>query len=491
VGGLADVGTLIATDAGLTEQWRTSGIAAGERLGAVFPDTFNTGPDPIFFDSGADTNGLTNNGSIVKVSQDTGAEILRVAGTKDNEFLGSDRTNLAGNDVLIRSDSADVGGLVDAGRAFIIGEAGGGAGPAGNVNFGDGLGSSQNVSVGSVLTVLNSGGHLILQANTDITLALGANLLVSAGGTGGDLTLQAGRSVVLNADIFTDNGDLTVVANETAANGVVTADRVAGAAHITQAPGSSIDTGMGDLTLTIANGAGRAGAQAQGGEISVSNLSGYNVALNNFGSDGSVEVSGAGTSTGALVHAMDTLTVDAGDLSVLAGNQSGESAVLKGGNLVDIHTRGDVRVAGGTASHAFALVESLLGNVMIEAGDLLFPGTVSLIQGSGLDADAVIVAGEGLGTVHIQAQSCVGCERIVAPPFGNGATDAGIYAGEVVIETRVSGAQELIDASINAVTSPILSMLSGEGGAGQVPSAPGDGAESGGDEEDEELQCSG
>jgi hypothetical protein len=101
------------------------------------------------------------------------------------------------------------------------------------------------------------------------------------------------------------------------------------------------------------------------------------------------------------------------------------------------------------------------------------------------------VAGEGLGTVHIQAQSCIGCARIVASPFGNGVTDAGIYAGEVVIETRVSGAQELIDASINAVTSPILSMLSGEGGPGQAPSAPGDGAESGGDEEDEELQCSG
>jgi len=57
-------------------------------------------------------------------------------------------------------------------------------------------------------------------------LSAGADINVNALGSGGNLTIHAGRSVTLNANITTDNGDLTVLANH---SGAVDADRDPGA----------------------------------------------------------------------------------------------------------------------------------------------------------------------------------------------------------------------------------------------------------------------
>src|SRR5207302_1011460 len=65
---------------------------------------------------------------------------------------------------------------------------------------------------------LNPGTAVVLQASNDITV--NSPITVSAGGNGGALTLQAGRSIVLNASITTDNGALTLIANDQLANGV-------------------------------------------------------------------------------------------------------------------------------------------------------------------------------------------------------------------------------------------------------------------------------
>lgn len=98
----------------------------------------------------------------------------------------------------------------------------------------------------SVLTqVLNTGTAVVLQASNDITV--NSPITVSAGGNGGDLTLQAGRSILLNANINTDGGDLTLIANDLLANGVIDGNRAAGAAVITMANGTTINTGAGAL----------------------------------------------------------------------------------------------------------------------------------------------------------------------------------------------------------------------------------------------------
>lgn len=483
VGGLVDVGTLVVTDPNLVEVGRSNGQSAGELLGAVSPDTFSTGPDPIFFDQFADTNGLINNGSIVKVSQDTGQVLLRIAGTESNERLGGDRTNLNGDDVLVASENADFGGLVDSGRVFLISDTAGGGGLSGNQLFADGLGSSQAVAAGSILSILDSGADLVLQANSDILLALGADLFVNAGGSGGNLTLQAGRSVTLNASIDTDNGDLKIVANETSANGVVTSDRAEGPANIIQAAGTMIDTGTGNLSIIIADGAGRTGARAEGGVMQLQNLFGNNISLINKGSHGLIEVT-AGLSS-ALVSAQSVLNITAGDLLVQGGDFSAGFAHLDGGSQLDIEVLRSVLLAGGSGGNASAILESHTGNVSIIAGSLQLPGSVTLMAGSGVDADALVAANHGEGSVTVTAGECVNCDLLDVSPFSNLVSDDGVFAAELLFNQLVGTA-----AQTSVAIDAVVSMLPGEEPIPSVVDPPvteGSGAE---DDEDE-LLCSG
>jgi filamentous hemagglutinin family protein len=179
-----------------------------------------------------------------------------------NSLVGSARFDQIGNGgitalsdgrALVSSPSWDSANLADAGRADIIG------GPIGG--FSNPLSYTFNPSADSLLavdaitTMLNAGTNVVLQANNDITLstALTAN---NPGGNGGALTFQAGRSVFLNGSITSDNGDLTVIANDQAANGVVDAYRDAGEATIAMAPGTTIDAGTGAVLLALRDGAG-------------------------------------------------------------------------------------------------------------------------------------------------------------------------------------------------------------------------------------------
>ncbi len=135
-----------------------------------------------------------------------------------------------------------------AGRVFLIDPAGA-ASPVGNVSFSDSQGSSLTISAQDLANAL-AGGAIILQASNDIILDPGADVIVNANGQGGDLTLQAGRSILLNANITTDNGKLVLIANDP---GAVTGDRVAGNALIQQAAGATIDTGTGNLEIIMSN----------------------------------------------------------------------------------------------------------------------------------------------------------------------------------------------------------------------------------------------
>ena len=91
-------------------------------------------------------------------------------------------------------------------------------------NYARGLAQSVTVTPQFLTSTLNSDTAVVLQASNDITVNSPITVM-TAGGNGGALTLQAGRSVVLDASITTDNGSLTLIANDQLANGVVDAER--------------------------------------------------------------------------------------------------------------------------------------------------------------------------------------------------------------------------------------------------------------------------
>lgn len=101
------------------------------------------------------------------------------------------------------------------------------------------------VTPGSITALLNAGTDVTLQANNDITVT--ENVIASnTSGDGGDFTLQAGRHINLNANIFTDNGNFTALAGDTNALSQYVSS---GTPTITIASGKTINVGTGIIKL--------------------------------------------------------------------------------------------------------------------------------------------------------------------------------------------------------------------------------------------------
>jgi filamentous hemagglutinin family protein len=108
--------------------------------------------------------------------------------------------------------------------------------------------SNSSITPLSITNILDTGTALTLQANNDITV--NDDVIVdnpTANANGGAFTLQAGRSIAVNAEISTDGGNLTLVADETVANGVISANRDSGAAAITLT-NATINSGILKMT---------------------------------------------------------------------------------------------------------------------------------------------------------------------------------------------------------------------------------------------------
>ena len=176
---------------------------------------------------------------------------------------------------------------VSGGRLMLVDVSTTGGTAIGRLSFTNQPGGDVTIRGIDVATALAT-ANLVLEANNDITLVTGTNITV--GGTRAHaLTLRAGRGVLLNGNITTANGDLTVIANEqintgSAATGVVAANRDQGRADIQMAAGTVIDAGTGDVRLEIHDGRRAAKASAgfnPGGDIAARDIRGANIALLN------------------------------------------------------------------------------------------------------------------------------------------------------------------------------------------------------------------
>ncbi len=98
---------------------------------------------------------------------------------------------------------------------------------------------------------LDAGADVTVQSNDDIIVD--SPIIESSPDTGGSLTLDAGRSILIDANIDTAGGNLALTANDTLADGVVDSERDLGNADITEQSGVTIDTGGGALSVDLMN----------------------------------------------------------------------------------------------------------------------------------------------------------------------------------------------------------------------------------------------
>lgn len=204
----------------------------------------------------ADATVAGDGGSVVvwsdEVTRFNGTISARGAGTGDGGIA-----EVSGKDVLLYDGFTDLRAQQGAKGTLLLDpkniriEAAGVDPIPGDTTFGDASAADRTFTPATVVTALD-GADLVLQANNDITVVDAIDASGNAGD--GSLTLQAGRSVAIEADI-TLKGSFSATANDTDGT-LVAAERDAGPATITMSPGTTIDTSAngGNITLRVLEG---------------------------------------------------------------------------------------------------------------------------------------------------------------------------------------------------------------------------------------------
>jgi len=197
-------------------------------------------------------------------------------------------------------------------------------GAVGDIGYGDNPGGVSHLYSADLVSLLGSGTSVSLKASQDIEWnTFSAVVTRPFNQAAGALSLAAGRSATLNGVFGTADADWSIVANDTAAHGVVDSERGAGAAQISLG-GANFINSNGKLALTLSDGAGNTERDAGG------------IFLGRYGGNGLSATIAPGATNGGLAPYI-TLTGDvtvAGDIT-LTGNLSvsAASATLSGNRV--------------------------------------------------------------------------------------------------------------------------------------------------------------
>ena len=163
--------------------------------------------------------------------------------------------------------------------------------------------NSVTVNAYEIADLLNRGTNLTLQASNDITVSSAVQVAGFAQSPG-DLTLQAGRSLLVNQSLRTEGGDITLIANDTVANGVVDSQRDSGAATIAIGSATLVNAGSGDVSLFLRNSTDKTNNTS--GDISLAanaQITGNTVTIRNAGPTSGSDITLA---AGASINASAT-----------------------------------------------------------------------------------------------------------------------------------------------------------------------------------------
>ncbi|WP_148276504.1 YDG domain-containing protein [Sphingobium sp. SYK-6] len=327
-----------------------------------------------------------------------------------------------------------------------------------------------NVSAASLAALLAAGTNLTLQASNDISLTA-ALAVDNPLGDGGDLTLQAGRSILLNAtSITTDNGDLSLIGNDRLANGVVDAYRDSGNAVITMASGVSINAGSGAVSIDLRDGAGKSNSGS--GDITLRAITAGSLDVINSGSAGDILLQGNITTSGAqdylserdlklasstnlTVTGAATLSIDAARQVLLLTGSKIENSFS--GNLTPFDAvaissnRRSVQAAGalaGTQLEGGAIIRTAAGGA--GAIDISARGGTDDSRGINLIGGSKIEAlGAGAITLHGTGGS------------GAGTTNYGVFLTQSSEITAANGDIDVTGEAVGTGPAPGLFVFNG------------------------------
>ncbi|NIA52246.1 filamentous hemagglutinin N-terminal domain-containing protein [Massilia sp. TW-1] len=251
-------------------------------------------------------------------------------------------------------------------------------GAAGDIGYGDNPGGVSHLYSADLVSLLGSGTSVSLKASQDIEWnTFSAVVTRPFNQAAGALSLAAGRSVTLNGVFGTADADWSIVANDTAAHGVVDSERGAGMAQINLG-GANFINSNGKLTLTLSDGAGNTERDAGG------------IFLGSYSGNGLSAAIAPGATNGGLAPYI-TLTGDvtvAGNIT-LTGNLSvsAASATLSG-NRVNWTTEATDALRG---EGAFKFVEN---GTITRFGQLNGGQATRLALGDGINAGTSRVYGD-------------------------------------------------------------------------------------------------
>ena len=261
---------------------------------------------PTGFNIGIGTHSLSGDGRFLAIANRSTTNVVKTYGFSDTSFSNptlvstfypSD-TTVPVNRMSYSSDGSNLA----------LGYARQGLLSQGNVelwtssNYLDGTAYTEDsssditISADALKALLDTNVNVTLQANTDIII----NAPITTTGTG-TLSLHAGRDVDINKSINT-SGNLAIIASDTTANNVVSAQRDSGTGDILAAYESDGTTAISltasDLDITLNNGGGVTNASM--GNIELATITATTGTLQ------SANFSGSGASVSDKVHDGDT-----------------------------------------------------------------------------------------------------------------------------------------------------------------------------------------
>ncbi|MEX0331567.1 MAG: filamentous hemagglutinin N-terminal domain-containing protein [Puniceicoccaceae bacterium] len=290
------------------------------------------------------------------------------------------------------------------------------------------------VSPADIVSVL-AGNNLTMQANTDITVEslVDASLNPSAG----NLTFQAGRSILLNESILL-NGSFTATANDP---GALAAHRDAGDATITMADGTSIDTSAANGSITLAYGVGTNGNDATGA-MTLETLNAGTGAIdidtvaNQGGAVSYEDILLNGPVTGGLVSAQGNAIISNVDGTITASDDI----------LLETASTGR---AGGDIDLEAAVSQTGAGTLTMRPVDSATPIRVGGTTAGqmGVDVPTLDQVQEGFSTIIVGSSGQTGDINVAGGPTTN-------WKDDLLFETDSGDINVLADVNTTGSTDP-------------------------------------